>query len=103
MTQDFRQFGPESVRAGAGQGDRATPRLAQPVRAGLQPPQRIVIGSLYASAVVFFLAGLWLMLGEQTFFPAESGAMVGMSFLLVAVFDLVAVRFLKAVWARQAK
>ncbi len=90
MTQDFRQPGPTVIDSATGQPP------------ALERGRRIVIMALSASAIVFFCAGLWLMTMEQPFFPADLVSILGPTFMLVAITDVIAARFLKWFWARQS-
>ncbi|MBK9327150.1 MAG: hypothetical protein IPN00_12790 [Hydrogenophilales bacterium] len=89
MTQDFRQPGPTVIESATGQPP------------AVERGRRIVIMALFASAMVFFCAGLWLMTMEQPFISADLVPMLGPTLILVAICDVIAARFLKWSWARQ--
>jgi hypothetical protein len=91
MTQDFRQPGPTVIESATGQPP------------AVERGRRIVIMALFASAIVFFCAGLWLMTMEQPFISADLVPMLGPTLILVAICDVIAARFLKWFWARQSR
>ena len=93
MTQDFRQPSPRSIL-------NEEPMQSQQ-GGGPAPNQRVVLITLYLSAIGFFLAGLWLMIGEQTFIPADLAPILGMAFITAAAMDVFVVKVLKLVWARR--
>jgi hypothetical protein len=64
--------------------------------------QQIVLWVVYASSAGFFLAGLWLLFGEQTLFPGESARWVGFSLIATAAMDIVAAAVLKHAWQRRS-
>jgi hypothetical protein len=85
MTVDLRQPSPN--------------RETAPRPASLDANRRAVVLILYASAMGFFMAGVWLLLGEQSFFDAEIAPLAGMAFIIAAFADVVAVAVLKRLWA----
>lgn len=85
MTQDFRQPGPNPSR------------VLQSTR--MDASRRVVLSTLYASAVAFMLAGVWLLVADQSFFDAEIAPWVGMAFVITALSDVVAVAVLKRLWS----
>lgn len=97
MTQDFRQ--PSSQRLDS------TP-VAGPEQASvppLHPNQRVVLAAIQFAAVIFAVAGLWLLLAEQSLFDAQVAPLVGTAFLIAAVFDVITVALLRRVWARMGR
>ena len=73
------------------------------VKAGLEKSRQIVANAVYGSALVFSAGGLWLLLGEQNFFPPEITPILGIAFIVVAVMDALAVGVMKRVWARDTR
>ena len=63
--------------------------------------QGIVVMAIWLAAGGFFLAGIWLILGMPSPFPQELSFLVGIAFIVSSVFDLIAVKFIKRVWAGQ--
>jgi hypothetical protein len=87
MTQDFRQPSPMQT----------SPADRQPLDAG----RRLVVLILYATAIGFLLAGVWLMVGEQALFPPEIAPVLGVALIVSAVSDVVAVMVFKRIWAKR--
>jgi hypothetical protein len=103
MTQDFRQSGPTSIDGAALEPAKQTGPTPAMRAAGLPTPQALVLKVLYGSALVFLVLGIALLVAEQSFLPADISPFVAIAFILTAVSDLVAVKFLKAVWSRQGR
>lgn len=88
MTQDFRQIG-------LGQpGAHPSPRL--------DGGRRVVILTLYASAIAFLLCGVWLMVAEQGFVEPEITPILAAGLIVSAVSDFVVILVLKRVWSGNA-
>ena len=85
MTQDFRQPGPHQASVGQERGQ-------------LDPGRRIVLLSLYASSFAFLLAGVWLLVGEQSLLSADIASIVGAALIITALSDVVVVAVLKRLW-----
>lgn len=85
MTQDMRQTGSNQML-----DKRSTPMDAN---------RRVVLSTLYASAFAFMLAGIWLLVAEQTLLDVEIAPWVGMAFVIAALTDVVAVAVLKRLWS----
>ena len=89
MTQDMRQPSPSGLGA-----------ASEPARA---PAQRLVLGAVQASALVFLAAGLYMLFGQPEFLPADTARIVAVAFIVTAVVDLLAVGLLRKVWSRQQR
>lgn len=85
MTQDMRQTGSNQML-----DKRSTPMDAN---------RRVVLSTLYASAFAFMLAGIWLLVAEQTLLDVEIAPWVGRAFVIAALTDVVAVAVLKRLWS----
>ncbi|MBK6741526.1 MAG: hypothetical protein IPG66_00545 [Hydrogenophilales bacterium] len=85
MTQDFRQPGPHQASVGQ-------------ERSQLDPGRRVVLLSLYASSFAFLLAGVWLLVGEQSLLSADIASIVGAALIITALSDVVVVAVLKRLW-----
>ncbi|MDP2828203.1 MAG: hypothetical protein Q8O37_06315 [Sulfuricellaceae bacterium] len=75
------------------------------VKAGapLEKSRQIVLNTLYGSALMFGAGGIWLLLGEQNFFPSEVAPILGIAFIVASAMDVVAVAVMKRVWARDMR
>lgn len=89
MTVDLRQPGPEQA-----------PSVRPPA---MDANRRVVLLTLYASAIGFFLGGVWLLVGEQDIFDAEIAPMAGAAFIIAALSDVIAVAVLKRLWTGAGK
>jgi hypothetical protein len=87
MTQDFRQPTPNAMNVS--KADRA------------DKGKRVVILTLYASSIAFLLAGVWLLVAEQSVFDAEVAPIVGTAFIFTAISDVAVVAVLKRLWTRR--
>lgn len=101
MVKDFRNIGRVSDSA----PDTTTSGLVTSASAddGLLPQHRLIVNVLYGVTVLMLLAGLWLMVGEQSIFPAQTALFVGISLLVMAASELVAIRILKRLFKRQTR
>jgi hypothetical protein len=63
--------------------------------------QRIVIQAILFSALAFFLAGVWLVLGKPSPIPQEVSFIVGVAFIASAAVDLIVIKFIKRAWANK--
>lgn len=86
MTRDFRHLN-EGRNPGASRRD-------------VDKGRQIVLASLYATSIAFFLGGLWLLSGEQSIFASEIASILGYSFIFVAITDVILVQVLKRMWRR---
>ncbi|GAB1392644.1 hypothetical protein MASR1M60_08070 [Rhodocyclaceae bacterium] len=97
MTKDFRHVGrlPES--------ESATPTQPTPSASQLASHHRLIIRVIYAMALGFFLAGLWILSGQPNPIPMpqETSFFLGIAFVISAITDLVIVIVLKRVWQKQ--
>lgn len=89
MTVDFRQPGPRETGGVAAGGSAA------------ERNRRIVIRAILANAAFAFIAGVALMAVEQPYFSRDLVVVLGPLLILIALFDLMAARFLRWAWARQ--
>lgn len=69
----------------------------------LEKSRQIVVNAVYGSALIFGTGGVWLLLGEQNFFPPEIAPILGIAFIVAAVMDVLAVAVMKKVWARNTR
>lgn len=90
MTKDFRNIGRVS----------GTPASAPVAAMEASPPnQRIVLLAIRAAALLFFLAGLWLLTGQPSPLPRETSSFVGIALIVSAIADLLVAKILKRIWA----
>lgn len=85
-------------RTAVGGGTNSAAGAAMPVAA----LHRTIFSFIYGVAALMLLAGLWLILGESSVFPGSSGKWVGFSLIIAALGDVLAVRFLKHIWASRS-
>ena len=106
MTQDFRHNSPKEVNAqvNAQTNPQFEPQknVSPAMQTSAVNAQRMVFTGLRLSAVLFAVAGIWLLTMPQTVFSAELTPILGGTFLLVAVADILAVVFLKRAWSARA-
>ncbi len=88
MTVDLRQPGPSEIAPG-----QASPAI--------EPGQRIVLLTLYASAFAFFLAGVWLLTADQEWLAPDIAPMFGSVLIATSVSDVLAVFVLKRFWSKR--
>lgn len=69
--------------------------------APLEKSRQIVARALYASALMFAVAGAWLLVGKQDFFPPQTASLLAFVFIVTALMDVAAVAVLKKVWSRR--
>ena len=95
MTKDFRHVGrlPEND----------TPTQPTPSAKQLAAHHRMIIRVIYATALGFLLAGLWILSGQPhpIPLPQETAFFLGIAFVISAIADLVIVNILKRVWRKQ--
>jgi len=94
MTKDFTRIGRTSQRATA-----TAPNATDAAKAR---SQRVVVMAIWFAAGGFFLAGVWLVSGQTSPFPPDLSFLIGVAFIVSAVIDLIAVRFIKRAWATQS-
>lgn len=92
MTKDFRNVGRIST-------DNAPPPAGRPP-AMPAAGQRIVLGAIRAAAFALLVAGLWLLGGGTSPFPAETTFYLGIAFVVGAIADFGAIAVLKRVWSK---
>jgi hypothetical protein len=106
MTQDFRHNSPKEVNAqvNAQTNPQFEPQknVSPAMQTSAVNAQSVVFTGLRLSAALFAVAGIWLLTMPQTVFSAELTPILGGTFLLVAVADLLAVGFLKRAWSARA-
>ena len=103
MVQDFRQQGPRHIGAeepantepsqGRQSGKGPEIRLVPPPQA-----QRFVLKTLQTVAMVFLIAGIWLLTQDQPWIEAGTAQILGTVLVLVAVSDFVLSRVLARLW-----
>ena len=101
MTQDFRQLSPQSTQSRSPDSADQAVRSASAIRVPPLAAQGLIVKVLNGSALAFFIGGLWLLIGEPGWLPAEIAPFVGAAFILVAASDLAAVKVLKLVWSKK--
>ncbi len=93
MTKDFTKIGLGSQgstgETSGGAGDAMTRN------------QRIVLLAIKVAAGGFFLGGVWLLLGMPSPFASNVSFFIGIGCIISAAADLIAVKFIKRVWAKQ--
>jgi len=63
--------------------------------------QGVVLLVIQLTAVALLFAGIWLVSGNPSPIPQESSYIVGIAFIVSAVIDFIAVKFLRRVWAKK--
>lgn len=61
--------------------------------------QRIVLLAIWLSAVAFFVAGIWLILGMPSPFARDISLYLGIGFIVSSMADVIAIKFIKRAWA----
>jgi len=102
MTQDFRHNSPKEVNAQVNAQTNPQKNVSPAMQTSAVNAQSVVFTGLRLSAALFAVAGIWLLTMPQTVFSAELTPILGGTFLLVAVADLLAVGFLKRAWSARA-
>ena len=93
MVKDFTKVGklPPSTKT---DGANVTPQ-------GNPNNQKIVLAAIGFTALGFFLAGVWLVMGMPSIFPRDISLYLGIGFIIASVADLVMIKVLKRAWAKK--
>ena len=91
MVKDFTKIG----RISSPPDDDSTNDSVQP-NAG---DRRVLLLAIKLAASVFFIAGVWLVLGFPSPLPPSISLYLGIAFIVSTVADLIVIRLIKRAWA----
>jgi hypothetical protein len=91
MTKDFRDVGRIPVRTSSATAAQDNVAVRH---------RNVVIASIRFAAVLFFLAGVWLLGGGSSPVPAEVSTYLGFALIASAMADIAVVAILKRNWSK---